>query len=44
MATAGLDNSAVVVTADAVLVINLDHADQMPQLLKKVGKDHTDVL
>ncbi len=44
VATAGLDNIAVVVTDDAVLVINLDHADQMPELLKKVGKDHKDVL
>jgi mannose-1-phosphate guanylyltransferase len=44
VATAGLDNIAVVVTDDAVLVINLDHADQMPELLKKVGKDHKEVL
>ncbi len=44
VATAGLDNIAVVVTEDAVLVINLDHADEMPALLKKVGKDHKEVL
>lgn len=44
VATAGLDNIAVVVTEDAVLVINLDHADAMPALLKKVGKDHKEVL
>ena len=44
VATAGLDNIAVVVTEDAVLVINLDHADQMPALLKKVGKEHKEVL
>ena len=31
-------------TTTRVLVINLDHADQMPELLKKVGKDHKDVL
>lgn len=44
VATAGLENIAVVVTDDAVLVINLDHADEMPALLKKVGKDHKEVL
>lgn len=44
VATAGLDNIAVVVTDDAVLVINLDHADEMPALLKKVGKSHKEVL
>ncbi len=44
VATAGLDNIAVVVTEDAVLVINLDHADKMPELLKKVGRNHKEVL
>ena len=44
VATAGLDNIAVVVTDDAVLVINLDHADEMPELLKKVSKTHKEVL
>ena len=43
--TAGLDDIAVIATDDAVLVVDIEHADEMPEHdARRSASDHKEVL